>query len=290
VDQVTQMGPGLNDASAFLLAMRADARDPSMAGFYIPPQILQGDEFETAATMFVSRDGHAVRYLMQTDLNPFGTEAMDQVGKIMDAARSAQPTRRSRCIDIDNRSARGERERARLRRPRRHVHHHDDPSRTSHFDRAVPGDRRTVVSHWLGDDLVSVGSRDRRHLLPTDPRPTPCLERARQAFIVLVAVGAHYNLLLISRARDEASHGLRSAVIRTVASTGGVITSTGLIFAASMFGLVFGSISGMVQVGFIIGIGLLLDTFLVRTVTMPAMADMVGRANWWPSKYGSTGG
>jgi RND superfamily putative drug exporter len=73
VDQVTQVGPGLNDASAFLLAMRADARDPSMAGFYIPPQILQGDEFETAAMMFVSRDGHALRYLVQTDLNPFGT-------------------------------------------------------------------------------------------------------------------------------------------------------------------------------------------------------------------------
>jgi RND superfamily putative drug exporter len=110
------------------------------------------------------------------------------------------------------------------------------------------------------------------------------------AFIVLVAVDADYNLLLISRIRDEASHGLRSAVIRTVASTGGVITSTGLIFAASMFGLVFGSISGMAQVGFIIGIGLLLDTFLVRTVTVPAMAVMVLRANWWPSKYGSTGG
>ena len=57
-----------------------------------------------------------------------------------------------------------------------------------------------------------------------------------------------------------------------------------------MFGLVFGSISGMVQVGFIIGIRLLLDTFLVRTVTMPSMAVMVGRANWWPSKYGSAGG
>jgi RND superfamily putative drug exporter len=67
-----------------------------VAGFYIPPQILQRDEFATAAPMFVSRDGHAVRYLVQTDLNPFGTEAMDQVGKMMDAARSAQPTRRSR--------------------------------------------------------------------------------------------------------------------------------------------------------------------------------------------------
>ena len=77
---------------------------------------------------------------------------------------------------------------------------------------------------------------------------------------------------------------MRSGVIRTIGSTGGVITSAGLIFAASMFGLVFSSISAAVQVGFMIGVGLLLDTFLVRTVTVPALAVLVGRANWWPSR------
>jgi RND superfamily putative drug exporter len=73
-------------------------------------------------------------------------------------------------------------------------------------------------------------------------------------------------------------------VIRTVGSTGGVITSAGLIFAASMFGLTASSISNIVQVGFIIGVGLLLDTFVVRTITVPAMAVLVGKANWWPSR------
>jgi len=101
-------------------------------------------------------------------------------------------------------------------------------------------------------------------------------------FIVLVAVGADYNMLLISRLRDKSPSGLRSGVIRTVGSTGGVITAAGVIFAASMFGLLFASISTMVQAGFIIGIGLVLDTFLVRTITVPAMAVLVGRANWWP--------
>ena len=75
------------------MAMRNNAREPSMAGFYIPPEILSQSEFKTAATMFVSPDGHAVRYLVQTDLDPFGTQAMDQVAQIMDAARSAQPRR-----------------------------------------------------------------------------------------------------------------------------------------------------------------------------------------------------
>ena len=99
------------------------------------------------------------------------------------------------------------------------------------------------------------------------------------AFIVLVAVGADYNLLLISRVRDESPHGVRSGVIRTVGSTGGVITSAGVIFAASMFGLLFGSITGMVQVGLTIGVGLLLDTFVVRTITVPAMAVLCGQGN-----------
>ena len=104
------------------------------------------------------------------------------------------------------------------------------------------------------------------------------------AFIVLVAVGADYNLLLITRIREESHNGIRSGIIRAVRSTGGVITSAGIIFAGSMFGLLFGSLSTMVQTGFIIGMGLLIDTFVVRTITVPALASLIGRANWWPSK------
>jgi RND superfamily putative drug exporter len=103
-------------------------------------------------------------------------------------------------------------------------------------------------------------------------------------FLVLVAVGADYNLLLISRIRDEARRGLRTGVIRTIGATGGVITSAGLIFAASMFGMTFSSIVAAVQIGFVICVGLLLDTFLVRTITVPAMAVLLRSANWWPGK------
>jgi putative drug exporter of the RND superfamily len=105
------------------------------------------------------------------------------------------------------------------------------------------------------------------------------------AFIVLVAVGADYNMLLISRLREECSSGIRTGVIRTVGSTGGVITSAGVIFAASMFGLVFGSIATMAQAGFVMAAGLMLDTFLVRTILIPAVAVLVGKANWWPSRW-----
>lgn len=104
------------------------------------------------------------------------------------------------------------------------------------------------------------------------------------AFIVLVAVGADYNLLFISRIRDESPDGIRSGVIKTVKSTGGVITSAGVIFAASMFGLLIGNLQSMVEAGFIIGMGLLLDTFLVRTITIPALVVLCGQANWWPAQ------
>jgi RND superfamily putative drug exporter len=67
------------------------------------------------------------------------------------------------------------------------------------------------------------------------------------AFIVLVAVGADYNLLLITRIREESGAGISTGISRAVRSTGGVITSAGIIFAASMFGLLFGNISTMVK-------------------------------------------
>ena len=62
-----------------------------MAGFYIPPELLTRDDFKKAAAAFVSPDGHAVRYLIQTKLNPFSIEAMDQVDEVTDTARGAQP-------------------------------------------------------------------------------------------------------------------------------------------------------------------------------------------------------
>lgn len=106
------------------------------------------------------------------------------------------------------------------------------------------------------------------------------------AFVVLVAVGADYNMLFVSRLRDESPSSVRYGVIRTLGSTGGVITAAGLIFAASMTGLLFSSIDIVVQGGFVIGVGILLDTFVVRTITVPAIATLVGRANWWPSRLG----
>lgn len=85
------MGSGLNEAADFLLGIKRDADKPSMAGFNIPPQIFSRDEFKKGAQIFLSADGHAARYFVQSALNPATTEAMDQVNDILRVADSARP-------------------------------------------------------------------------------------------------------------------------------------------------------------------------------------------------------
>ena len=91
VQQIKVMADGLNQAAAFLLTMRSSAADPSMAGFNIPEEVLGLPDFKKASAAFISPDGHSVRYLVQTKLSPFSSEAMDQVNEINDVARGAQP-------------------------------------------------------------------------------------------------------------------------------------------------------------------------------------------------------
>ncbi|WP_428369810.1 RND family transporter [Mycolicibacterium sp.] len=287
VDQTKRMTNDLGDASQFLLAMRNDASSPSMAGFYIPPQVLTSDDFKKAAKFFISPDGHAARYLIQTELNPFSTGAMDQVIAITDTARESQPN-----TVLADASVAMTGYPATLRDARDYYDH------DMRFIivltivvvllilivllRAIVAPVYLIASVILSYlAALGLGVLTFQFLLGDELHwSVPGL-----TFIILVAMGADYNMLLISRIRDESPRGIRSGVIRTVGATGGVITAAGLIFAASMFGLLFASIGTIIQAGFVVGTGILLDTFLVRTVTVPAMAVLVGRGNWWPSKW-----
>ena len=104
------------------------------------------------------------------------------------------------------------------------------------------------------------------------------------AFVLLVAVGADYNMLLMKRVREEAPDGSPLGIARAVSATGRVITAAGVIFAASMFAMMFGSITSLAQLGFTVGMGLLLDTFIVRTLVVPACAALLGPRLWWPAR------
>ena len=307
VDQVKKMGLGLGEASAFLLAMKDNATTPAMSGFYIPPQLLSYATGEAAspgklpaeaqdlmrgmnveqlkqfASAFVTPDGHAIRYLIQTDVNPFSGAAMDQVDGVLAAARGAQPN--TTLAD------------AKVSVVGLPVVLKDTRDYSDHDVRFIIVMTifvvllilivllRAIVAplYLIGSVIISylsalgIGVIVFQLLLGQEMHwSVPGL-----TFVILVAVGADYNMLLISRLREESSLGMRSGVIRTVGSTGGVITAAGLIMAASMFGLVFSSLVNVVQGGFVLGTGLLLDTFLVRTVTVPAIAVLVGKANWW---------
>ena len=108
-------------------------------------------------------------------------------------------------------------------------------------------------------------------------------------FIFLLALGEDYNILVMSRIREEAHHlPLRDAVSRALATTGTTVTSAGLVLAGtfSVFALVGGRQSGgsqIVDVGVGLALGVLMDTFIVRTILVPCTAVLVGRWNWWPS-------
>lgn len=100
--------------------------------------------------------------------------------------------------------------------------------------------------------------------------------------IILLAVGSDYNLLLVSRFQDEIHAGLKTGIIRSMAGTGGVVTSAGLVFAATMAGMLGSKLTVLAQMGSTIAIGLLLDTLIVRSLLMPSIATLLGRWFWWP--------
>jgi RND superfamily putative drug exporter len=104
------------------------------------------------------------------------------------------------------------------------------------------------------------------------------------AVILLLAVGSDYNLLLISRFREEIGAGLNTGIIRAMAGSGAVVTSAGLVFAATMASFVFADLQILGQIGTTIALGLLFDTLIVRSFMTPSIAALLGRWFWWPQR------
>ncbi len=104
-------------------------------------------------------------------------------------------------------------------------------------------------------------------------------------FVFLVALGIDYNIFLMTRVREEAlAHGTHEGILRGLAHTGGVITSAGVVLAATFAALGVIPILFLAQLAFIVAFGVLLDTFIVRSLLVPALGYDIGRAIWWPSK------
>ena len=107
-------------------------------------------------------------------------------------------------------------------------------------------------------------------------------------FVMLVALGMDYNIFLIGRVKEEVvSNGTRAGTQLALARTGGIITSAGIIMAGTFASMLSASLLGLLQIGFAVAFGVLLDTFVVRTTLVPAIIVLLGRWNWWPSRRGA---
>ena len=256
----------------------------SSSGFQLPEGAFNDRSFADMAKYFISPDGKTARFGIESSYDPYSVEAMELSRKITDLANEARPNTSLADATVSMAGF---------------------PAVNSDIQRLYRSDfiqLSTTTLLIVGIILVLLL---RAVLAPLYLLGTVVLNYAAAvgigvlvfqygfghaiawqvpllAFIILVAVGADYNMLLVSRLREESGRNIRVGVLRTVASTGSVITSAGVIFAASMFGLMVGSLANMVQAGFIIGCGLLLDTFVVRTLTVPAIATLLREASWWP--------
>ncbi len=111
------------------------------------------------------------------------------------------------------------------------------------------------------------------------------------AFVFLVALGIDYNIFLMARVREESlSHGTREGTMRGLAVTGVVITSAGIVLAGTFSALAVLPLVALTQIGFTIALGVLIDTFIVRTLLVPALVLEIGDRVWWPSALAHTAG
>ena len=104
-------------------------------------------------------------------------------------------------------------------------------------------------------------------------------------FVFLMALGSDYNILIMSRIREEA-HGLplRDAVAKAIGRTGSTVTTAGMILGGSFAVLAIAGGGGQIQqIGYGVAAGVLMDTFLVRSLLVPSVVVLLGRWNWWPS-------
>ena len=111
------------------------------------------------------------------------------------------------------------------------------------------------------------------------------------AFIFLVALGIDYTIFLMARVREEARrHGTREGMLRALAATGPVITSAGVILAGTFSVLMTLPVTFTFDLGLMVALGILLDTFIVRTIMVPAAVELIGDRVWWPSTARAGGG
>ncbi|MGE5697297.1 MAG: RND family transporter [Candidatus Sericytochromatia bacterium] len=254
--------------------------------FYLPPEVFDNPDFKRGLKMFVSPDGKAIRFIISHEGDPATPEGIAHIPLIKNAAFQAikgTPLEGSRVYVAGTAAT------------------YKDMHEGSNFDLMIAGlaaaslifiimlvITRSVIAAFVivGTVLLSLGTSFGlsvlvwQHILGIDLHWMVLA----MSVILLLAVGSDYNLLLVSRFKEEIHAGLRTGIIRAMAGTGGVVTAAGMVFAFTMASFVFSDLRIIGQVGTTIGLGLLFDTLIVRSFMTPSIAALLGRWFWWPQR------
>ena len=253
--------------------------------FYLPPEIFQNADFKRGMKNFISPDGHSVRFIISHEGDPASAEGISHIDAIKQAAKEAikgTPLEGSSVYLAGTAAT------------------YKDMRDGSYYDLLIAGISavtlifiimliitRAVIAAAVivGTVLLSLGASFGLSVLLWQHIIGLQLHWMVLAMsvILLLAVGSDYNLLLVSRFKEELHGGLKTGIIRSMAGTGSVVTSAGLVFAATMATFATSDLIVMGQVGTTIALGLLFDTLIVRTFMTPAIAALMGKWFWWPT-------
>ena len=277
----SQMDDSSTNATAMGKAFDAAKNDDS---FYLPPEVLNNKDFQRIMKIFLSPDGKAARMLISQRGDPATPEGISRVEPIRTAAEEAlkgTPLESSKLYLAG--TAAGVK----------------DLVDGSKYDLLIAGVAalclifiimvimtRSFIAALVivGTVALSLGASFGlsvlvwQHLLGLQINWVVLA----MSVIVLLAVGSDYNLLLVSRMKEELAAGINTGIIRAMGGTGKVVTAAGLVFAATMASMIVSDLLTIGQVGTTIGLGLLFDTLVVRAFMTPSIAALLGRWFWWP--------
>jgi RND superfamily putative drug exporter len=278
---LAQMEDGSQNATAMGKDFDAAQNDDS---FYLPKEIFQNKDFKRVMDVFMSPDGKSARMLITQRGDPATPEGISRVDPMRTAAEEGlkgTPLESAK-IYLTGSAAMAK-----------------DQVDGSTYDLLIAGVAalclifiimlimiRSLVAALVivGTVALSLGAAFGlsvliwQHILGF---PLNWLVLAI-SLIILLAVGSDYNLLLVSRMKEEIGAGINTGIIRAMAGTGKVVTSAGLVFAFTMMAMLVSDVRTIGQVGSTIGIGLLFDTLVVRAFMTPSIAALLGRWFWWP--------
>jgi putative drug exporter of the RND superfamily len=278
--QMDEMG---SDAMAMGKAFDAARNDDS---FYLPPEVLQNADFKRAMNFFFSPDGKAVRLIISHRGDPATVEGISRIDPIKTAAEESlkgTPLEDAK-IYLTGTAAT-----------------YKDMRDGSTYDLLIAGIASLclvfvimlIITGSLAAALVivstvalSLGASFGLSVLAWQYILGIELHWMVLAMsvIILLAVGSDYNLLLVSRFKEEIGAGINTGIIRAMGGTGKVVTSAGLVFAFTLASMAVSDLRIIGQVGTTIGLGLLFDTLIVRAFMTPSIAALLGRWFWWPQQ------